>query len=447
MNIGPLIGFFKNDGHFKGVIKNSSWLLSANTVGLGIDFLHTIVLARRLGVKDYGLLALISTYVIIVNQVIDFRVWETVVRYVSEFWVKEQKEKAVSAVKLCYLIDIAAGMVAFIIAVLSSKLAACYIIHAPDVYQLIVLYSVSLLFSTANGTSTAVLRVFDRFQRLSIYAVGTKMTRLVLVFCFLLAGYGLRGVIIAYIVAELFGGILLSALAFSVFRDHLWTARNAGILLIKDRFKEIGHFLLNTNLNETATLFTMNIDVVLLGYFRDPAEVGFYKLAKNIVSLMGTIIDPFYQALYPVLSKMWASRQAVEFKRMILKATLLMSGLNFPLLTLIYIFIPFVVEWTVGRNFMSVVPSVRIMLWGMLIAAVFFWCRPALLSMGKANVLTIANVFGSVTMLALSFILVPKSGYIGSSLMFVYPYLTGHIIAILYFFRFLKNESVGNAYQ
>lgn len=427
--------FFKDDYSLINVVKNSSWLLSANIVALGIDFIHTLVIARWLGVKDYGMLALIVTYAVIINQLIDFRAGETVTKYVSEFWANNEKEKALSTIKLCYLIDISTGILAFLIVVSSSYYAAKYIIHSPDIYSLIILYSASLLFSTANGTSMAILRVFDKFRWLSTYFIATKLTKLVLVITFILLGYGITGVITAYILTELCGGIAVSVSAVSVIKNTLRTTEKAKISIIRDRLREIMKFLVNTNLNETATLFTTNIDVMLLGHFRNPTEVGFYRLAKNIVSLIGTIIDPFYQAIYPALSKMWISKQINEFKRLIYKVTLLMSCLVLPVIIFIFLFTPYIIEWTVGHSFISAVSSVRIMLLGISIASIFFWCRPALLALGKAGVLTAANIFGAVTMLALSFILIPKLGYIGTSLIYVYLYLVGHIIA---FFSFLK---------
>ena len=118
-----------------------------------------------------------------------------------------------------------------------------------------------------------------------------------------------------------------------------------------------------------------------------------------------------------------------------------MSSLILPLGLAMIVAIPWLINWTVGKEFLLSVIAVRIMVWGMLIASIFLWVRPALLSMGRPEVLTYANAFSAITMLGLSFIIVPKFGYIGSSLIYIYPYFVGHLITIMAYWNLVYKKT------
>jgi len=124
-------------------------------------------------------------------------VWETATKYIGAFWTNGDREKTLSFIKLSYIIDITSGILAFIIAIVTAKIASSYLIHSPNAYTLIWIYSLSLLIDTANSTSDAILRVFDRFKRIAFISSFISLFRLILVILLLylgmriLSGYGL----------------------------------------------------------------------------------------------------------------------------------------------------------------------------------------------------------------------------------------------------------------
>src|SRR3989337_2702693 len=174
------------------LLYNASWLFGGKTASSIFTALQTVIVARMLGVSDYGLLVLIIAYVDILNNIFDFRVWETATKYIGTFWANGEREKTCSMIKLSYIIDIFSGILAFIIAILTAKVACSYLIHSPDAYTLIWIYSLSLLIDTANSTSDAILRVFDRFKRIAFVSSFISLFRLILVVLLLYFGMGIN---------------------------------------------------------------------------------------------------------------------------------------------------------------------------------------------------------------------------------------------------------------
>ena len=173
-------------------LKNVSWLFGGGTASSVFATLETIFLARMLGVENFGLLSLVIAYVRLLNRFFDFRVWETAVKYVGDFWESGQKENARSMIKLSYLVDISSGILAFIIAVLLAKLINTYFIKSEEGVVFIIIYSFSLLISTANSTSEAILRIYDKFKKIAFVNSFQTFIRFLFVVISLFLGYGIK---------------------------------------------------------------------------------------------------------------------------------------------------------------------------------------------------------------------------------------------------------------
>ena len=422
---------FRRDDGVSRLLKNSTPLFAAETWVFAAHVVEGFIVARFLGAADYGIIALIVSFVTIVNQVLDFRVHETATRYTAEFLAANEREKAVAAIKLCYIIDAATGVLAFIAIVLTAGPAAQHILHQPAAAPLIVWYAVRLLFSTVDNTSHALLGVLGRFTWFSTVHIVTTMIELAVVSFLVWSGFGIKGVIAGYVAASLASSISFFSFALLAFsRAGLTAYRSAPLSLLAPRAAEMGRFLVSTNINELFVLIIRNADILVLGYFRAPREVGYYRLAKSFVSIFGLISSPLYRAVYPQLSSLWHAGAKIEFRNVIRRSTKLVAAAVIAAAIIITILIPPVIHFTVGDAFMPSVSAIRIMAWGMAIPTIFYWTRPALLAMGKAGFLTAANAISVVITILLSLALVPKFGYKASAWLFMAPYLISHAIII-----------------
>ena len=402
------------------------------------------MIVRFLGATNYGLITLVVVYVTIINQLIDFRIKEAVVKYLSEFLIKNDRERIWASLKLFYLIDFITGVIAFLLAFLTAGLIATFIIHDAQAASLVQLFAFMLLVSTLNGTCSGVLTVFEKFTALSIYTITVAIIRFIFVAIILLLGYGVRGVLTGYIVASVFSSAVILAFCINIIKKSVWFPGIAGkIALIKPRSREIAMFLINTNFNESLALVTKNIDILILGYFRAPGEVGFYRLAKNFVEILSLLSSSVYTAIYPQFSKLWADNKISEFKDLIKRITMFMGILALPIAGAMFLGAPWIINIFIGAGFLPVVFAVRVMVWGFITAVVFLWVRPVFLSMGKPGILTIVNTINAVIMVILSLIFVPKFGYFASALIYTYTYIAGQVLAIFVFLRILKHPKCG----
>jgi len=424
----------------KKLFMNASWLFGGKTASGIFSAIQTVVIARILGVSDYGLLSLVLAYVAVLNMFFDLKVWETATKYIGTYWETGEHDKARSMIKLSYILDIGSGVVAFIIAILSAKLISTYIIHSPQAYVFIWIYSISLFVDTANSTSDAILRVFDRFKNIAFINSFQKFFRLIVVVALLYSGLGIKGVLYGFILASFVGFFVRMWLVMKTLKHNdLQGWLSADISLIRDQWKGIAWFLGNTSF--IATLKTGNeryLGILILGYFVGKDAVAFYKIASSIASVVNRIVDPIYEAIYPELVKLASSNAIEDFKNMIKSTTKSLVLIIIPIGVIIIIFAEPIISLVFGKDYVPATNALRILAAAVLIVRCTFWINPALLSMGRPGLRTIMGVISTFIYLVLMFLLVPGYSYMGAAFAFLGYSIVRSSLAFKFFHDALK---------
>jgi O-antigen/teichoic acid export membrane protein len=424
----------------KKLFMNASWLFGGKTASGIFSAIQTVVIARILGVSDYGLLSLILAYVAVLNMFFDLKVWETATKYIGTYWETGEHDKARSMIKLSYILDIGSGVIAFIIAILSAKLISTYIIHSPQAYVFIWIYSISLFVDTANSTSDAILRVFDRFKNIAFINSFQKFFRLIVVVALLYSGLGIKGVLYGFILASFVGFSVRMWLVMKTLKHNdLQGWLSADISLIRDQWKGIAWFLGNTSF--IATLKTGNeryLGILILGYFAGKDAVAFYKIASSIASVVNRIVDPIYEAIYPELVKLASSNAIEDFKNMIKSTTKSLVLIIIPIGVIIIIFAEPIISLVFGKDYVPATSALRILAAAVLIIRCTFWINPALLSMGRPGLRTIMGVISTFIYLVLMFLLVPGYSYMGAAFAFLGYSIVRSSLAFKFFHDALK---------
>jgi len=415
---------------FRRLFKNSSYLLFSTVVTSVLGLVQAIIVARSLGVSNYGLLALVTAYVATIKQLVDFRVWETVIKYLSEFWVNGDKARAMATVKLAYWIDSLTGILAFGIIVLGAPSAA-RLLHQPMLSELAWILALSSVFATINGTSNAILRVFNRFKWIAIQQIVQGMVSLGLVLLVVALGYGLKGIVAAYVLTAFIGALILTSFSLKVIHQNMWNVRREGrISLLRDRYRELGWFLFHTNMSAFWGMLVRRFDVLILGYFGTTVDVGYFKLAKNFVTVLAKLHDPIYNSVFPEISKLWALGDVREFNRFLKKLTLIMGSIFVPLGLGVFFLCGLVIRWTVGPDFAPAALAVQIMVWGVTIRCVLMGARPTIIAIGRPEIGHLAIGTGAILYLGLSIIVVPLWGYLGTATMSLIPGIVANAIML-----------------
>lgn len=377
-----------------------SLLWGAEAVGLIGSALQAILVARWLGPESLGQAALILAIPGLVFAVVNPHAEEAVVQFASRFRAQEREGSIYGTIRLAKQIDVGLIVVGAVITLAAMPVALRLTDLEGRNFGLVLVAALGAGLASMATTYRAVLSVTDRFPRLASLNLVTGLARSALV-VWLVSVTGLGGYVVGLTVAA---GLELSLLALA----SRYAARpfgDADIMPLSgsDR-RDFLRFLLFTDLSTVASVLIKHADVLVLGAFRPPAEVGEYRLAATVVSLLGRVSTPLQTVAFPRLSSA-AVRGGRHFDS---ELRLMARNFSAPLAVAGLVGAP-VLAWLLprvaGTAYRGAVDEALWLYVGAVVSVVLFWVRPGLLAARAERPLFILSSMGSVAT-ASAFVLV-----------------------------------------
>jgi O-antigen/teichoic acid export membrane protein len=397
------------------LLRNAGWLLASDGTVLGAELLGTLIAARGLGAAEFGRLNLVWSVVGVAHLLVDIRVWEAVTRYLSEFTSRRRIGVALATLKLALLVEAVVALLGFGLVWLTSGWVATRLFRDPALQTLILLGSVRLVASAFDKTARAVLRVLGRFRTLGLCSVIEALTRLLLVVGALAAGSDVRGVLGAYVASDVIGALILLTVTARAVRAELWrTGAGAGLGVVRPYWRGMLAFVGHSSARATLKVVTRRLDLILLGHFRSPGEVGVYGAALRLARVLEDLSDPLYFAAFPQLARAWVKARD-QFVRLVRWMALSLGALSTAVVILGLTGAPLIVALGLGEDYTAAVGPFRLLLIATGVAVATLWATPAILGSGQPGVATTAAVVSAGCLAVLLVTLVPTWGATGAA--------------------------------
>jgi O-antigen/teichoic acid export membrane protein len=403
------------DPVLRQLLRNAGWLLASDGTVLVAGLLGTLVAARALGAPEFGRITLVWSVVGIAHLLVDVRAWEAVTRYLSVFTSRQQTGLALATLKLAILVEAAVAVLGFGLMWLTSAWVATRLFGDPSLETLILLGAMTLVVSAFDRTARAVLRVFDRFRMLGLCSAIEALTSLLLVVAAVAAGARAKGVLIAHLAAALAGALMLLVVAGREVRARLRPARAAARLaVVFPYWREMLAFVGHSAARATLKVVTRRLDLILLGHFRPPAEVGTYGAALRLAQVLEEVSDPLYFAAFPQLARAWVEARD-GFVRLLRQMAAGLAILTTAVIGLGVAGAPLVVSLALGPDYAAAAEPFRLLLLATGVAVATLWATPAMLGSGHPGVATAAAAAGAACLAVLLVGLVPTRGITGAA--------------------------------
>jgi O-antigen/teichoic acid export membrane protein len=422
---------FGRDPTFARVVSGSGWLIGGTAVATAAAFVQSALVARHLGPAGFGLLGLTLVLVTVARQLLSSRVWEAATKFVVEYRQRNDPVRAGAALKLCYLIDVATGVVALAVVMATSSLAAHHLLKDPDGMALIRLYAFSSLILAPRDPAVALLRVAGAYRWLAAEMVGEAILHLGGVLYVVLAtGAGVRAFLWVLLLCSTAGTAALLVMARQAGRSlGLPAWRDAPLGALRGELRPILKFMVYTNLTGTTRLITGYADVLFLGALVVPHTVGLYRLAVTLSYPIAALSQPVYQVVFPEMAKLVAARQRASVLSLERRLRDLAAAVVLPVCILTTVLAGWAVPLVFGAEFAGSVPLVRIMVW-QLVAIPFMWVPGLLLAMGHARRATVLATIDAAAYLVLLAALVPPFHAVGAAVATLDRFVVWTILAI-----------------
>lgn len=412
------------DDLLRRLFNNAAMLFSGNMVASLLGLASLVMTARALGVAQFGILVLITTYVTIVDGLVTFQSGDAIIKYGADALKQKREQDFKSLIKFGFMLDGTTAILGTVLAASAAWFVGQWRGWDEQLVLMAAIYSFTILFHI-NGTPTAILRLFDKFKKVAFQNVIAAAIKLIGVTIAFTTGVGLWAFLLVWAIVDILGKLILIYFAYQeLVHQEFHGFAQSSAKNISQRFYGMWGFVWTTNINSSIRMTSRQFDVMIIAAMLGPAAVGLYKIAKQFAAVIQKTIDPLYQSIYPELAKLFSIGKIKEFVRFVVRSSVLAGLIALDIWFIFYFFGGYIISLTVGNAYSD---SLGVMLWYMLaivVAASGFPLQPAMLSMGRPHTSFWIQIAATVIYFAVLLASLPVIGLIGAGVAYLIYYIT-----------------------
>ncbi len=399
----------------KRVLQNFLVLASGRAVGGVLSFVSTLLSARALGPADFGVVAMLAAYILVVRGFVNIKPFEAIVRYGVALADDHDLDGLARLLRVSLLLDGVSALSGTVLAVLVAYAAGPLLDWSAGTTDIAMWYSLVLLGS-GTATASGALRIFDRFDAISLVQVLTSAWRLAGVL--LVTQLGIASVAtIAAVWASAQFVQYLGILGFGarVVLARIPWRRLRGPLELAEMGRAhpgIWSFLNVIYWQASLDLVPKSLGTLYAGALLGPQGAAMFRIAREFANVVAKPALLVRQAIYPDLARL-RHRGDAAFNKVVVSMAAMM-GIPALLLAIASLWLGApLLKLTVGESY---VPAAGLLSW--LIAAATLEMaasplRPAGYALGCAKAMLGVQVLASLVFIGAFQWLTPSWGVTG----------------------------------
>lgn len=399
---------------------NTFWqFLTSLFQGKG-TFLLALIIGRRLGVTELGLMASATGFASIVLQVLDMRLQEATIRYVGHFLAQEQPRKAAAAVRLLGGLVVMTGLLALLLLALASPWASQHLMRTPRGYGLLALGGLMVVGGYYCDNLLGLMRATLTFRGPALVVGLANVSRLL--GAWLVSARPdarVEDVMLISGVVTCVTAVTLSVAAW--FRLTAVLGREslgAPVSELAPERAELRRFVRTSYYFALCLIPMRDLDINLLSYFTGHDVVGRYRMAKTFLAAVWLVCDAAFAAVYPELVRLWSRGALAEMRRFLGRLSL-GAGLVAPFLYAAgCLAVPLALRYFLRPDFEGTATLFAGMTWGLIPWAPLIWLAPLLQAAGRPDLLLRASIVSGFLTAAAYLLVIPPYGPLGAATVF-----------------------------
>ncbi|ALT69314.1 flippase [Methanobrevibacter millerae] len=271
------------------IFKNMSWLLISQIIASVFGFVWTILLARYLGVDNYGILGFAVSITGILGVIDDLGISTYIVRHISTNYESAPKYLG-NTIPLKAIFAAINLIVTFIILVLLN-------VNQFTIF-ITLLFSIESIFISYVNTLYGTFQAFEKGKYQGICNILMNTITLIFILISIFADLGLEGVTFAYILANLINLIY----AYYILNKHI----------VKPKYELDWNFckkvtLLSIPFAVTGILYSIyySIDIIMLTNMVGDYATGIYNATYKLISVLTLFYSVYTAVIFPVMSRLF----------------------------------------------------------------------------------------------------------------------------------------------
>ena len=381
------------------IFKNMSWLLISQIIASACGFIWTILMARYLGVNNYGIFGFATSLTGILAITIDFGISNHIVRHIATDYDSAPKYLG-NALPLKSIFSVGTIILTLIILILmkADKL----------VITVTLLFTIEMIFKSIIGTLNGS---FQAFEEGKYQGIGNTILHLLLLIFILLTIFtdlGLIGIAISYIIANLIALIY----EYYALKKHI----------IKPKFELDADFckkitLLAIPFAVSSLLYNIyySIDIVMLTNMVGNYPTGIYNATYKLISVLTIFYSVYTAVIFPVMSKFYKNDESMllmSFEKSIKYLLMIII----PLATSTMIYSTDIIQLIYGQQYNPASSVLSILIWTLCLLFISGAANTLLNASHKEVTVTKIYAIAAIFNIILNFFMIPHFSYDGAAI-------------------------------
>ena len=373
-----------------------------------LEFITRVIIARNTIQSDYGVFSIgfvLLNFFVIASCL---GLQGGVPRYIAYFRGKGESEKVKGVIYSALQLSLIASLFCFVLFFFSSDfLTTLFHLQQSSILKI---FALAVPFFVAIEILASIFLGFDRVhERVYFRDIFMNVLKVAFVALAIAIGCSFSQIIHAYVLS-----IVIAAIAFIIYAvKRLPIVGETGGVR-----KDLILFSLPLLLTYVLTMIILQIDTLMLGYFKTTDIVGLYNAAHPISILIPTFLISLTLVFVPIMSQLYSKNLMEEIRRDYKILTKWVFSATFPLFLIIFLFPEAVLNVFFGSAYVqtSVVLTLQILAFGMLIPVFLGPNAATLVIIGKTKLNMIDDLIGVIMNISLNLFLIPTLGIVGAAI-------------------------------
>ena len=385
-------------GQIKTIFKNMGWLMISQIIASICGFIWTILMARYLGVTEYGIIGFATSLTGILSIALDFGISTHIVRNVATDYDTAPKYLG-NAIPLKSIFSAGTFILTFIILIImkADKLTI----------TITLLFAIEMIINSFKGLLNGS---FQAFEEGKYQGIGNTLSNLLL-FVFILISifmdFDIFGIAFSYIIANLLGLIY----EYYVLNKHI---TEPNFELDKSFCKKITISAIPFALASFFYTIYYSIDAVMLTNLIGSYPTGIYNAAYKLISVLTLFYSVYVAVIFPAMNKFYKNDER-----------LLVIGLEKSIKYLSFVMVPIsvgttfyskdIIQLIYGNQFDAASSALSILIWTVCLLFINGACSMLLQASNKEVTVTKIYAIAAVFNIILNFFMIPYYSFDGAA--------------------------------
>lgn len=405
-------------------------------LGNGLGLVAEALIARSLSPAVYGSLALAYTAVVLTSRLSNLGIRDGVVRLISSSSLPSEKMRVAQH---GFLIVTVASLL-FITFLYFSRNIIANVFDDPQIPAYIIMLSPVVLLFPYRGISIGLLRSEGRSTGavISRDILGPTIS-IVLLTVAVITGYPVYGGIVYWISLPLV--IAISSLI--IIRNSYSLTGFLRITPDQAIITRLLRFSLPLALAAYITVFLSYLDIIMIGYFLDSTQVGYYRAIQPLRRAPIFVMIAFQFLFLPLATELYEKDEITKLGEFYKTSTKWIVVITLPIVLVLSIFSKDVVRLLYGTDYLPAATALSVLVIGLYFRAFVGLNGDMVKAIDRTNIEMISAAAGVLGNFLLNLLLIPRYGIVGAAIATSGGFFIYNIIELYGIYRIIKIHPFG----